>query len=337
MYGNFQKHARQSEPLREQPMRMTRIFLYLVAVLISPLSFNTPSFADEEFTATVQKFEYRIPDLTVIGAPRWYHIRSKDTLLDIARRNGLGYNSVDLLFPKMDAWIPPRGKRIVLPTFWVLPPSQNYQLLINIPELRLYFFDRASSTVQTYPIGIGDEGWESPLGSYFINEKRPSPAWYIPASLQEKYQMTVMPPGPENPLGEFMMKFSAGAYGIHGTHMPWGVGRLVSHGCIRCYPEHIRLLYPQVPVGTKLEIIYEPVKFGQKNGQIYIEAHPDVYKKIPDYAKYALDRLALCPFAKQVDQKKFMLAITLQNGVPTNITRISSEENSLKGVEMAQD
>ncbi|MEM5789759.1 MAG: hypothetical protein AAGU11_20785, partial [Syntrophobacteraceae bacterium] len=89
--------------------------------------------------------------------------------------------------------------------------------------------------------------------------------------------------------------------------------------------------------GTKLEIIYEPVKFGQKNGQIYIEAHPDVYKKIPDYAKYALDRLALCPFAKQVDQKKFMLAITLQNGVPTNITRISSEENSLKGVEMAQD
>ena len=103
----------------------------------------------------------------MVGSPRWYTIRPKDTLLDIARRNGLGYNSVELLFPKMDAWIPPRGKRIFLPTFWVLPPSQHYQLVINIPELRIYFFDQRTSTVQTYPIGIGDEGWESPAGDIF--------------------------------------------------------------------------------------------------------------------------------------------------------------------------
>lgn len=122
-------------------------------VLIVILLFSSFGFAEEEFTATVQKFEYRIPDLTVVGSPRWYTIRPKDTLLDIARRNGLGYNSVELLFPKMDAWIPPRGKRIFLPTFWVLPPSQYYQLLINIPELRIYFFDQRASTVQTYRSG----------------------------------------------------------------------------------------------------------------------------------------------------------------------------------------
>ena len=294
-------------------------------------------FADEEFTATLQKFEYRIPDLTVVGSPRWYNIAPKDTLLDLARLNGLGYNSLDLLFPKMDAWIPPRGKKVFFPTFWVLPPSQHYQLVINVPELRLYFFDRSTSTVQTYPIGIGDEGWESPLGTYFINEKRPNPSWYIPTSLQEKYGMAVMPPGPENPLGEFVMKFSAGAYGIHGTAMPWGVGRLVSHGCIRCYPEHIRILYPQVSVGTKLEIIYEPVKFGQKNGRVFIEAHPDVYKRIPDYSKYAFEKLAQYPLANVVDQRKFQVAITLQNGVPTDITRSDSEDNSLKVAELTQD
>ncbi|MCE5333678.1 MAG: L,D-transpeptidase family protein [Desulfobacteraceae bacterium] len=306
-------------------------------LLILSLGACSLSLADEEFTATVQKFPFRVPDMTVIGAPRWYKIAEKDTLLDIARRNGLGYNSLELLFPKMDAWIPPRGKRIFLPTLWVLPPSQHYQLVINVPELRLYFFDRGSSTVQTYPIGIGDEGWESPLGTWQISEKRPNPSWYIPASLQAKYGMAVMPPGPENPLGEFMMKFSAGAYGVHGTAMPWGVGRLVSHGCIRCYPEHIRILYPQVPTGTKLEIIYEPVKFGQKNGQIFVQAHPDVYKKIPDYRKYAFDKLAQYPAAQRVDQKKFDVAITLQSGVPTDVTRIAGDDSSLKMAEFSQE
>ncbi|HIJ75431.1 MAG TPA: L,D-transpeptidase family protein [Deltaproteobacteria bacterium] len=308
--------------------------------LMFTILFCSFAFADEEkeeeFTASVQKFEYRIPDLTVVGSPRWYNIKAKDTLLDIARRSGLGYNSVELLFPKMDAWIPPRGKRIFLPTFWVLPPSQHYQLVINVPELRIYFFDQRSSTVQTYPIGIGDEGWESPLGTFYVNEKRPNPYWYIPASLQEKYGMAVMPPGPENPLGEFTMKFSAGAYGVHGTSMPWGVGRLVSHGCIRCYPEHIRILYPQVAIGTKLEIIYEPLKFGRKNGRIFVQAFPDVYKKIPDYAKYAFDKLAQYPLAKDVDQRKFMVAMSLQNGVPTDVTRNAYEDDSLKVTEMTQ-
>ncbi|MGA2027824.1 MAG: L,D-transpeptidase family protein [Syntrophobacteraceae bacterium] len=320
-------------------MRLKRVaglsFFLMFAILFCSFALADEE-KEEEFTASVQKFEYRIPDLTVVGSPRWYNIKKKDTLLDIARRNGLGYNSVELLFPKMDAWIPPKGKRIFVPTFWVLPPSQHYQLVINVPELRIYFFDQRSSTVQTYPIGIGDEGWESPLGTFYVNEKRPNPYWYIPASLQEKYGMAVMPPGPENPLGEFTMKFSAGAYGVHGTSMPWGVGRLVSHGCIRCYPEHIRILYPQVPIGTKLEIIYEPVKFGRKNGRIFVQAFPDVYKKIPDYAKYAFDKLAQYPLAKDVDQRKFMVAMSLQNGVPTDVTQNAYEDDSLKVTDMTQ-
>ncbi len=317
--------------MRFRRAAVTALFVFMF------LFFSTPSPAEEEFSAIVQKFEYHFPDLTVIGVPRWYRIAPKDTLLDIARRNGLGYNSVDLLFPKMDAWIPPRGKLIFIPTLWVLPPTQHQQLVINIPELRLYFFDRASSTVQTYPIGIGDEGWESPLGTFSIVQKRPNPSWYIPASLQAEYGMAVMPPGPDNPLGEFIMKFSAGAYGIHGTSMPWGVGRLVSHGCIRCYPEHIRILYPQVAVGTKLEIIYEPVKFGQKKGQIFVEAHPDVYKKIPDYTKYALEKLAQYPFANRVDMRKLKVALSLQNGVPTDVTLLSLKDGSLKYVGLPQE
>ena len=319
-------------------MRLVKSGLLPVVLVLASLFLLPPyCFADEEFTATVQKYSYHIPDSTVIGAPKWYTIPKKDTLLDIARRCGLGYNEVEQLFPKLDAWILPVGKRLFIPTLWILPPSQHYQLVINIPEMRLYFFDPANSTVQTYPIGIGDEGLESPIGTYFINEKRPNPYWYIPQSLQAKYGMAIMPPGPENPLGEFTMKFSAGAYGVHGTSMPWGVGRLVSHGCIRCYPEHIRLLYPQVPLKTKLEIIYEPIKFGQKNNEIYVEAHPDVYKKIPDYRQFALDKLSQYPLAKQVDQKKFLMAITLQSGVPTNVSRFSAEDVSLKLAEFTSE
>ena len=315
----------------------TRILLIVCFLLLCCAPFESQVLADdEEYTATVRRYEYRIPDLTVIGTPTWYKIGTKETLLDIARKHGLGYNELDLLFPRMDAWIPPTGKKISLPTFWVLPPTQHQQIVINIPELRLYFFEKASSTVQTYPLGIGDEGWESPLGTWFINDKRANPVWYIPASLQEKYGMTQMPPGPENPLGDFVMKFSAGPYGVHGTAMPWGVGRLVSHGCIRCYPEHIKILYPQVPIGTKLEIIYEPIKFGQKNGQVFVEAHPDVYRRIPDYTQYALNKLAQQPLAKNVDQKKYLMAVKLQNGVPTNVSRFAPDDASLKLVENMQ-
>jgi L,D-transpeptidase ErfK/SrfK len=144
--------------------------------------------------------------------------------------------------------------------------------------------------------------------------------------------MAVMPPGPDNPLGEFVMKFSAGAYGIHGTHMPWGVGRLVSHGCIRCYPEHIRILFPQVGLRSTLEIIYQPLKIGQMNGEIFVEAHPDVYRKLPDYERYAMEVLKQFPMANRIDMKRFQLAITLQNGVPTNVTKIASEESHRDGL-----
>jgi L,D-transpeptidase ErfK/SrfK len=242
--------------------------------------------------------------------------------LDIVRVHGLGYNEIALFYPKLDPWLPPVSKTILMPAQWVLPPTRNEELVINVAELRLYFFQKANGTVQTYPIGIGDEGWESPLGTFFINDKRPNPTWYIPASLQANHGgMTSMPPGPENPLGEFMMKFSAGAYGVHGTSMPWGVGRLVSHGCIRCYPEHIRILYPQVRMGAKLEIVYEPIKLGKKDDQIYAEVHPDVYLKIADFSQYAQDKLQASGWADQVDMTRYSMAVHLQNGAPINITK----------------
>ena len=218
--------------------------------------------------------------------------------------------------------MPPEGNTLFIPCFWVLPPiNQDVQLVINIPEMRLYFFDHKKSKVQTYPVSIGSVGWETPEGVYAISEKRTNPTWYIPKSLHEKYGMAIMPPGPDNPLGEYVMKFSDTSYSIHGTHMPWGVGMGVSHGCIRCYPEHIRHFYPQVTLGTKVEVIYEPIKFGTRQDRIFVEIHPDVYNKMPDFEQYAQKRLKGLSLADQVDLSQYQTAVHLKNGVPTDVTR----------------
>lgn len=276
---------------------------------------------EEEFPIKPpRKYPYSYPDRTVIGSIQYHVVKNKETLLDIARRHGLGINELQLLYASMDPWVPPVGLKIMIPTVWVLPPMRYGGIVLNIPEFRLYYFRPSEGTVQTYPVGIGDEGWETPVGVYRIQSKRENPTWYIPPSLQEKYGATMMPPGPENPLGKFMMKF-APMYGIHGTHMPWGVGRLVSHGCIRSYPEHIAVLYPQVAIGTPVEIIYEPVKLGALDGRVFVEVHPDVYKRIKDFVDYGLKQLAASPFKDRVDRDRYVTALTLQNGMPTDVTK----------------
>ena len=114
----------------------------------------------------------------------------------------------------MDPWVPPEGLTIIIPTQWVLPPTAKFGIVINIAEMRLYYFIKSIQLVRTYPIGIGDEGWFSPLGSFQVAQKRKNPTWYIPKSLQEKYQMKIMPPGPDNPLGDYWIGLSIAGYGI---------------------------------------------------------------------------------------------------------------------------
>jgi len=276
---------------------------------------------EEEFPVRPpKKYPYSYPDRTVIGALQYYVVKDKDTLLDIARRHGLGINELQLVYPAMDPWIPPKGVKIIIPSMWVLPPMRYGGIVLNIPEYRLYYFRPSEGTVQTYPVGLGDEGWETPVGVYKIESKRENPTWYIPPSLQAKYGATTMPPGPDNPLGKYMMKF-APMYGIHGTHMPWGVGMMVSHGCIRTYPEHIAVLYPQVSIGTPVEVIYEPIKIGLLDGRVYVEVHPDIYKRIKDWNDYATRFLASSPLRGRIDKSRYMTAVTLQNGVPMDVTQ----------------
>jgi L,D-transpeptidase ErfK/SrfK len=258
---------------------------------------------------------------TVIGAAGEYVTQKKDTLLDIARDNDLGFNELEILYPEIDPWIPPEGTRLLIPTQWILPDTAKFGIVINIAEMRLFYFNKAIQMVRTYPIGIGDEGWFSPLGTFHVAQKRKNPAWHIPESLQEKYQMRIMPAGPDNPLGDYWLGLSIPGYGIHGTNFPWAIGRLVTHGCIRLYPEDIERLFSTVPVKTPVEMIYEPIKIGFKQGRIFAEVHPDIYSRIPDLKAYGHDKVLKNKWGDRIDLDLFTRVIEEAKGIPVDITR----------------
>lgn len=301
-------------------VKFFHIAFTIMFVSISPCFALSQQSGNDKYNRIITQYPYRFNDLTVIGSQKAYTVKEEDTFLDIAREYELGFNEMTALYPQADPWMPASGETLAIPTCWILPPAELEQLVINIPEMRLYFFKKKASLVQTYPVGIGSDGWETPEGSFSITEKRKDPNWYVPKSLQEEYGLSIMPPGPENPLGQYFMKFSNTSYGLHGTHWPWGVGRLISHGCLRCYPEHIRLIYPQVELGTNVKIIYEPIKFGSRDGRIYVEIHPDIYGRISDFKQYAADKLKSFPMSARVDRARYDLAVLCQNGMPVDIT-----------------
>ena len=256
---------------------------------------------------------------TVVGWVGSHTVVKGDTLLDIARNNELGFNEIQILYPDVDPWIPEPGLQLTIPVRWILPPSKFDGIVINIPELRLYRFIPDKNLVETYPVGIGTEEFETPIGDYRIVDRQKDPVWVVPPSLREKYTFAQMPAGPRNPLGDYWMGLSAKHIGIHGTNFPWAVGRQVSRGCIRLYPEHIERLYPEVAVGTRVEIIYEPVKVGFLDGDIYVEVHPDSEGKHSDLEKIAMVQIRKLGGTYSISNEKLQQALRNRNGVPVRI------------------
>ncbi len=263
--------------------------------------------------------------LTVVGSERNHIIQPKETLLDIARSFGLGFWEMKSLYRELDSWIPPEGLKLNIPTTWVLPKTRHQGIVINVPEMRLYLFIKSIQMVRTYPVGIGVLNGRTPFGTFHVTGKLRNPTWYIPPSLRKKHRMVSVPPGPENPLGTHWISLSFIRYGIHGTDFPWGVGRLVSHGCIRLYPEDIENLYPFVKIGMPVEIIYEPIKFGMRHNRISVEVHKDIYHQIPDLIRYGFAQLKEEGLERRVDLKKFTIALVERTGIPVDITRLKGE------------
>jgi L,D-transpeptidase ErfK/SrfK len=313
--------------------RMVAIFLLALLALGAPsaLAWQESDFPPRPVVAYLFSLDPR--DLsTVVGEPKSYTFAKGDTLYDVARHLGLGIEDVTDAYPSLDPWLPPEGERLAFPTWWVLPESDYRGVVVNIPEMRVYYFPGGGGdlarTVVTYPVGLGRDEWRTPTGKFKVVEKTVDPAWVIPDSIRaehiaERGDPRRMIPGgdPTNPLGHYRLRLSLPLYGIHGTNIPWGVGMQVSHGCIRLYPEDIERLFQLVAVGTPGEIVYEPVKIGARDGDIYVEVHRDIYNTGFDYRAAASELLRKKGWQDVVDAELLAGALERRDGVPTRISR----------------
>jgi L,D-transpeptidase ErfK/SrfK len=246
----------------------------LAATLALPATGVFAAAPKPAFTATIY------PDM--IGEVRHHFARQEDTLLDLARSNNLGVVEIVAANPGMDPWVPGAGAQIVLPTAHLLPTGPRDGILLNLVDQRLYYFPPDGKAVESYAIGTGQEAWATPLGATKIVRKKQDPTWFVPESIRKEDPTlpAVVKPGPDNPLGRHAMYLGWDTYLIHGTNKPWGVGRRVSHGCIRMYPEGIAALFPRIPVGTPVTVVKQEVKIGWHRGELMLEAHPNLEQNL---------------------------------------------------------
>jgi len=252
------------------------------------LSLSLAALALVSDRADASVFSLPVDGSTVIGEDASISTVYEDTLPDLAQRYSLGYYEIIRANPGVDVWIPGANKHLTLPGRRILPPGPREGIVVNLPEHRLYFYPKPRAGEQpvviTYPVSIGKMDWRTPLGETSIVAKVRNPPWYPPESVRQGHAERgdplpkVVPPGPDNPLGNFAMRLGvgSGSYLIHGTNNPVAVGMAVTHGCIRMYPEDVAALFPLVPVGTKVRLINEPVKVAWAAGQLLIEVHPPV-------------------------------------------------------------
>ncbi len=285
-------------------------------------------------SAAADEFTLPPDDVDLIGRLRTVKARHEDTLLDIARRNDLGRDEIVAANPGVDPWLPGAGREILLPTRFILPPGPRRGLVLNLPEMRLYYYlpgqGGRPGRVVTHPVAIGRMDWQTPLGETRIVAKQKDPVWHPPASLKrealEKGETLPdrVPAGPDNPLGTRALRLGVPGYLLHGTNKPYGVGMRVSHGCIRLYPEDIEALFDQVPVGTPVRIVDQPVKLGWLADTLFIEVHPPLAEEAHrDLRRQALERVyaELARHPAVLDGAALKRALRERRGIPVPITR----------------
>ncbi|MGX9869941.1 L,D-transpeptidase LdtE [Enterobacter mori] len=219
----------------------------------------------------------------LIGQNQTYTIQEGDNKLQaIARR----FNTAAQLILETNNTIAPvnpaPGTVITIPSQMLLPDTPREGIVVNLAELRLYYFPPGENIVQVFPLGIGQLGLETPVTTTRVSQKIPNPTWTPTAGIRARSLAQgiklppVVPAGPNNPLGRFALRLGVGngEYLIHGTSAPDSVGLRVSSGCMRMNAPDIKALFGQVRVGTRVQIINEPVKFAvEPDGKRYIEVH----------------------------------------------------------------
>lgn len=262
-----------------------------------------------------------------------YVVRKDETLHDIAQRFRMGFLEVKAANPGVDPWLPEEGSTIVLPNWHIPPQTMERGVLINLSQMRLYYWPGNGAPMESYALGIGRDGLETPHGDTKIVRKQANPTWYPPPAMRERRPElpTVVPSGPQNPLGYRAMYLGWPMYLIHGTNKELGIGRRVSSGCIRMYNADVESLFERVPVGTPVRVVQERVSAAMIGGRLYIEVHPtaegwdalEENRKIdapapPTSLVFQLVRAT--PAGTKVDWKAVDRAVREERGYPVAVT-----------------
>ncbi|HRD67553.1 MAG TPA: L,D-transpeptidase family protein [Candidatus Competibacter sp.] len=298
-------------------------------------------------TAQATVYPLPPPDTDVIGEVKVVYATKEETLIDIARNHSLGYDEIVHANPGVDRWAPGEGTPIVLPTRYILPDTPREGVVLNIAEMRLYYYPTAGSgeerVVHTFPVSIGRMDWKTPMGLTKVVAKDVDPPWRPPATIKAEHAKEgdilpdVVPGGPDNPLGRFALRLGVPGYLIHGTNKPYGIGMRVTHGCVRMYPEDIERVFGMVPVGTPVRLIDQPVKVGRLNGELLVESHEPLEEdNLP--MKVTLEQAQRAVIAKTgpdmpgVDQAALQAAVEQVSGIPVSV---SAEPGSVPAGSMA--
>jgi len=279
--------------------------------------------------------EFALPtEGTIVGEVRVVTVESDATLYDIARHYDLGFEEITSSNPDVNVWVPGQGRRIIVPTEFILPPKPWSGIVVNLAARRLYYFPKPThgkpATVVTFPIGIGRLDWPTPLGATRIIAKVRNPSWVVPKKILEEHERDgdplppVVPPGPNNPMGLLALETGFPEVFIHGTNEPWGVGGLVSHGCIHLYPEDVAAIFDRMSVGTPVRVIDEPDLVGERNGVLFL-AEFKSSSDAPDASssgQRAVDAVTayLSQRSMAVDWERVRATAELASTVPTPIS-----------------
>lgn len=245
-------------------------------ILIKILAFLSVVISSNAYALT-----FPLPrDGDIVGSTQIASVRRGESLGDIGRRFDVGVYEMIEANPSLDPWVPTVGAVVVVPTQFILPSGPREGIVVNLAEMRLYYYHADKPLVTTCPLGIGKKGWSTPLTQTKVVSKKKDPAWIPPDSIRREHLLkgdplpAMVPGGPNNPMGRYALYLGGtGCLRIHGTNRPGGIGVRGSHGCIRLFPEDIESLYYSVPVGTSVRIIHEPFKVGWHKNRLYLEAH----------------------------------------------------------------
>ncbi|MGR9090246.1 MAG: L,D-transpeptidase family protein [Gammaproteobacteria bacterium] len=255
-----------------------------------------------------------------------------DTLSDLARAYDQGYLEMRQANPGVDPWLPGDETEIIIPSLYVLPDAPREGIVVNVPEMRLYYYPKARAQTQrrvtTHPVSIGRQQWTTPHGVTSIVQKIKDPAWYPPASIREEHAAEgnplpeVVPAGADNPLGAYKMRLGLPGYLIHGTNRPYGIGMRVTHGCMRMYPKDVEQIFESVAVGTQVHIVNQPYKVGVAHGKVYLEVHPHLAEdedKFRDQFSHVVELIAARTqgFEVQLNWRQLQTAIETKSGIPS--------------------